>query len=722
MKPVSELLHRTPWWAMILAGLATFAGLAVFITPYHLISYRDDGKTVEESRAIKREIDNAFAENAINVGRGVVRGMLARTTDPERRAELEQALAGLEEARTELRVAGAEVMRAKREALEAARAHTAEIARTVDAARETLEAAREGTEPKEVRKEHEAALKELQKALREARRAEREAERTLKRAERNPTIGIGPKIGDEPIIQVEIDAHAPPAKPTDSALPALPTKPTDSAMAALPAPPAVPAEAAPPLPPLPPEVASRIRRGVTGDMYRMGIGAALIALLVPLFLVAVVIKFFVDRSRASLRLADLKRKEAEFARMTQQVTEAKLAALQAQVEPHFLYNTLASVQALTEVDPARANEMTGHLIQYLRNALPKMRESVSTVGQEVELVRAYLSILKMRMGERLAFTIDVPEALAALPFPPLMLPSLVENAIKHGLEPQREGGDVHITASADGGRLRLVVSDTGRGFSETPGAGVGLANIRERLAALYGGGARFTLEANTPRGVVATIEVPAEGTRSQATPAATAETAPSSTGPAAPSSTGSAAPASTGAAEQPAPLSPPPRLQPEMPAPTVAVEGTFWTRTWEVLVKLERGWRVALYYLFLVLVGATAVAAVGFFLGAALGAFPVEFGDGPVSGPARVPISMVAAIVAFIVVTLALGIVTLFLYGLGFFLFAIAVFVFFVVLLSLSPILAPIALVALAVWWMAKKRKAQKPPPAPPRIEPTLAE
>ena len=108
MKPVSELLHRTPWWALILAGAATFAGLAFFVTPYHIIQYRDDGKTTEESRAIKREIDNAFAENAINVGRSVVRGMLARTTDPDRRAELEQALSGLEEARTELRVAGAE--------------------------------------------------------------------------------------------------------------------------------------------------------------------------------------------------------------------------------------------------------------------------------------------------------------------------------------------------------------------------------------------------------------------------------------------------------------------------------------------------------------------------------------------------------------------------------------------------------------------------------------
>ena len=534
MKPVSELLHRTPWWALILAGAATFAGLAFFVTPYHIIQYRDDGKTTEESRAIKREIDNAFAENAINVGRSVVRGMLARTTDPDRRAELEQALSGLEEARTELRVAGAEVLRAKREALEAAKEQTANVIAAVEAARESIEAATS----KELRREHEAALKEVQRALRDARRSERDAERALKRAERGgASISIGPE-------GMEVEIAPPPKGEIPEGADAESTPPTPP----VPPVPATEAQAAqPPQPPaLPPELASKIRRGVTGDMYRIGIGAALIMLLVPLFLVAVVIKFFVDRSRASQRLAELKRKEAEYARMTQQVTEAKLSALQAQVEPHFLYNTLASVQALTEVDPARANEMTGHLIQYLRNALPKMRESVSTVGQEVELVRAYLSILQMRMGERLTFTIDVSESLAVLPFPPLMLPSLVENAIKHGLEPQREGGTVHITASLDAGRLRVVVSDTGRGFSETPGAGVGLSNIRERLAALYGGGAKLTLEANEPRGVIATIEVPAAGTRSQAGGAAAAAAAGASVaspgpasepGPAAPNST-----------------------------------------------------------------------------------------------------------------------------------------------------------------------------------------
>ena len=674
MKPVSELLHRTPWWAVILAGLAMFALLAFFVTPYHIIQYGDEGRTAAESRAIKREVDNTLAENAINVGRSVIKGMIARTTDPERRSELEQALAGLEEARGELREVDAEAVRAKREVLEAAHRETAALAEALAALKGQMEA-----DPPATKQEARAALKAAEQALRMAKRAEREAERALKRAERGPSIRVGPRVGDKPMVEIEIDPPAPPEPP---ALPA------DAGTAV----PAIPAT-----PPLPPELASKIRRDVTGDMYRLGIGAAMILLLVPLFLVAVVIKFFVDRSRASQRVAESKRKEADYHRMSQQVTEAKLAALQAQVEPHFLYNTLASVQALTEVDPARANEMTGHLIQYLRNALPKMRESVSTVGQEVELVRAYLSILKMRMGERLAFTIDVPPQCADMPFPPLMLPSLVENAIKHGLEPQREGGTVHITASTDGGRLRLVVADTGRGFSETPGAGVGLANIRERLAALYGGGARLLIEANSPTGVVATIDVPAEGTRSRAA-------------------------AGPGASTSQAFTPPPPPLAPVTAQPDAdPIPGGFWARTWEILIKVERGWRVALYYLFLVLVGLAGVTAVVMFLGAAVGAVPVDFGEGIITGPASIAAALAAAVLGFVVVAIALAVVTLVIYCVGFLVFAVALFVVAVFVISISPILAPFILLGLAIWYIARKRKAA-PKAAGERIEPTLAE
>jgi hypothetical protein len=654
MKSVTDILQRTPWWALLFTGLATFVALAVFVTPYHILQYREDGgKTTEESRAIKRELDNAFAENAINVGRGVIRGMLSRTTDPERRAELEEALQGLEEARQELREAGTEVLRTRREALASAK----------QAARASLEAIRNA------RRETEAALRaadpadtklraQLQEQIKAAEDAEREARQALETKAKR--IIIGPKGGKSPAIDIEIDADAPP--------PPVPPIPEGNP----------PANLQPPS--LPPEVATKIRRDVTGDMYRIGIGAALVLILVPLFVLAVVTKFFADRSRASQKVAEAKKREAEYHRMGQQVTEAKLAALQAQVEPHFLYNTLASVQALTEVDPAKANEMTGHLIQYLRNALPKMRESVSTVGQEVELVRAYLSILQMRMGTRLTFDIDVPQELMALPFPPLMLPSLVENAIKHGLEPQREGGSVRIGASRDNGTLRLTVADTGRGFAETIGAGVGLANIRERLAALYGDKARLDLVANEPHGVVATIEVPAEGTRSSA--AVGAEAATREQGP-----------------------PPIPMPVPVAEGATAAAKTGFWPRTLEMMIVFERGWRKAIYWLYLALLVVAALVAVGGVIGVAIGVVPVVIDDDVLTGPAGALIGLAGAIVGFIVVAAALAIVMVVLYGLGFFFVALAIFVALVVLVAISPLMAPFALFGLFVWWMAKRSK-----------------
>jgi hypothetical protein len=417
--------------------------------------------------------------------------------------------------------------------------------------------------------------------------------------------------------------------------------------------------------PLPPELKQEIRRKVQGDVWRMGLGAGLILIFIPLFILLVVSKFFIDRSRASLRLAEMKRKEADYHRMSQQVTEAKLSALQAQVEPHFLYNTLASVQALTEVDPAQANAMTGHLIQYLRNALPKMRESVSTVGQEIELVRAYLNILQMRMGKRLAFEIAVPAELMDAPFPPLMLPSLVENAIKHGLEPQREGGMVTITAHVEGERLRLAVADTGRGFADTLGSGVGLTNIRERLAALYGDAASLTLVANTPHGVVATIEVPRSGAR-------------------APAAANDAQPAPESAAPQPK---------------------TATAKTLAAMGAAERTWRRGLTFTFMVLVVIAAVFAGLLIVGVSTGLFPVHLEGAEMTGPTGRLIGTAGIAAAFAVVVLCLAIVLAVVYGLGFLFVGIAIFIPLVVLVSLFPVLAPFILVGLGIWWLVRRSK-----------------
>jgi LytS/YehU family sensor histidine kinase len=207
--------------------------------------------------------------------------------------------------------------------------------------------------------------------------------------------------------------------------------------------------------------------------------------------------------------------------LKRQLAEAQLKMMQAQVEPHFLFNTLASVDYLIETDPARASTMQKNLIQYLRAALPQMREGSTTLGKEMVLCRAYLEILKVRMEDRLRFAVNVPQGLSSARFPPMMLQSLVENAIKHGLEPKPEGGSLTLSADISHGRLRVTVADTGLGFGAagTAGGGVGLDNVRERLAALYGGEASLRIEGNTPTGTIVTIEVPYQLDPAAASPA-----------------------------------------------------------------------------------------------------------------------------------------------------------------------------------------------------------
>jgi sensor histidine kinase YesM len=222
--------------------------------------------------------------------------------------------------------------------------------------------------------------------------------------------------------------------------------------------------------------------------------------------------FFYVKHREARAAAELHKAEAERHLMSKHAIEAELKLMQAQVEPHFLFNTLASVQYLTETDPREAGRLLSHLIDYLRAALPQLRASSTTLGQEVNLAAAYLNILQMRMGPRLAFHIDVPEELARHPFPPNLLISLVENAIKHGVEPAADGGTIDVVARREGDAVAVDVVDTGRGeaASSHAGSGVGLANVRERLAALYGDRGRFVLVDETPRGTRATLAIPFE--------------------------------------------------------------------------------------------------------------------------------------------------------------------------------------------------------------------
>jgi hypothetical protein len=215
------------------------------------------------------------------------------------------------------------------------------------------------------------------------------------------------------------------------------------------------------------------------------------------------------------RIADRRAGEEALARETatgKELAVAKLTLLQAQAEPHFLYNTRASAQLLARSDPAKADRMLGHLITYLRTSMPRAEEAMSTLGEELERAQAYLEILRIRMGERLNVQVQVPESLKATPMPPMMLQTLVENAIKHGLEPVPGGGTLWILARDSDGRVSVTVADDGRGFSEDGGGtGIGLKNVRERLRLAYGEAASFAIVSNYPTGVAATITVPAEG-------------------------------------------------------------------------------------------------------------------------------------------------------------------------------------------------------------------
>jgi sensor histidine kinase YesM len=223
----------------------------------------------------------------------------------------------------------------------------------------------------------------------------------------------------------------------------------------------------------------------------------------------VVVAAVILREKNARDQARIHRAESERHQLEKNVLEARLQVMQAQVEPHFLFNTLANVQHLVETDPGAASRMLDSLIQYLRAALPQMREGATNLGRELDMARAFLEIQRVRMGSRLDFAIDVPDPLKGRSFPPMMLITLVENAVKHGVDPCCECGNITIRAEEHEGRLKVSVMDTGEGIVPKKGGGLGLANIRERLKALYGSSAKLVLEENAPRGVVASIEVPA---------------------------------------------------------------------------------------------------------------------------------------------------------------------------------------------------------------------
>ena len=217
------------------------------------------------------------------------------------------------------------------------------------------------------------------------------------------------------------------------------------------------------------------------------------------------------------RRTQLQRNNADLARLAQQekmrrqLADARLKLMQAQVEPHFLFNTLASVRQLAETKAPEAAQLTAQLITFLRAGLASLREESTTLAREFKAIDAYLMIMKTRMQDRLAFELDLPPALNDIDMPPAMLISLVENAIKHGLEPNPDGGKISVMARLENERLRLTVSDTGLGLglsAAKTGGGVGLDNIRQRLRAIFANDARLIVAENVPHGFIAVIDIP----------------------------------------------------------------------------------------------------------------------------------------------------------------------------------------------------------------------
>jgi signal transduction histidine kinase len=196
------------------------------------------------------------------------------------------------------------------------------------------------------------------------------------------------------------------------------------------------------------------------------------------------------------------------AALEREQAEARLQLLQAQIEPHFLFNTLANVRRLYALDAAQGQAMLDSLVRYLSTALPSLRQSTTPLGQEVELAVAWLQLQQMRMGARLAFRVDVPPALATWPVPPLMLLTLVENAVKHGLQPRARGGCVRLEAREADGVLSVSVIDDGIGLRPGGGGGIGLANVRARLTVMHGAAGSLELCAEPDGGTRATLRLP----------------------------------------------------------------------------------------------------------------------------------------------------------------------------------------------------------------------
>ena len=225
-------------------------------------------------------------------------------------------------------------------------------------------------------------------------------------------------------------------------------------------------------------------------------------------MVALIVTACVYRSSARSATEMFMQRQIEGAALDADVKRARLQLLRAQIEPHFLFNTLATVRTLARTDRAAAVDMIDHLMRYLSEALPKLRQEECCLAEELQLIDAYLRIHQIRMGSRLSYELLIPQALHEQRIPTMILLTLVENAVKHGINPSVDGGRISVSANRERDTLVLKVSDSGQGLAATDGHGMGLANIRRRLMMLYGDRAVLSLARPAARGVTATVSIP----------------------------------------------------------------------------------------------------------------------------------------------------------------------------------------------------------------------
>jgi sensor histidine kinase YesM len=235
----------------------------------------------------------------------------------------------------------------------------------------------------------------------------------------------------------------------------------------------------------------------------------LIVTVVTSFVISVILSAVsFGRARQARAEAALERERLRAERVEREAALATLRALQAQIEPHFLFNTLANVASLVDSDPVLSKRMLEQFIRFLRASLAATRAESTTLAAEGELIGAYLDVLQVRMGERLRYGIEIEPSLAAFALPPMLLQPVVENAIKHGVEPQLQGGEVHLTASRAGSAVRIDVSDTGVGFGSSTRGGTGLTNLRERLKLIYGERASVEISDRSGGGTIVSLKLP----------------------------------------------------------------------------------------------------------------------------------------------------------------------------------------------------------------------